>query len=177
MSQKKIFTGKRMVSAVGRASRVWVAKPDTKFDEKFKVSLKFDKESDAADAFLKALRAEAKAAGSNDPVEDGDKGDYEPNHGSWIVEFKSKRRPKVVDSKKNELPATAVQAGDMIKVSFEAVPYEAFGGGVSKRMGAIMIVDKRSDPTDAFEAEEDGYVADLGEFGDGETVDAGNGDF
>ena len=107
----------------------------------------------------------------NSPVKDGDKpldkkGKPKPKkdineefEGKHLVNFRTGYQPQLVDSKKNDLPDNVkIMSGDVVKVAYRPVIYE---GGVTLRMNAVMLLEKRAQGggANAFE-EEDGFVAD-----------------
>ena len=70
-----------------------------------------------------------------------------------------------MDTKKVNLPTgTKVISGDLVKVAYQRVPYDAGGNsGLSLRFQSIMLKEKRTGAeagTKAFGDDEDGYVAD-----------------
>lgn len=140
-------------------------------------------------AHLRELHEQNNGDDSNCPVKDGDnqldkrgkpkKGDKIAKAwlGHWVVQFKTGYPPQIVDTKKNDLPDNVkVWGGDVIKVAYRPFAYDE---GISLRMNAVMLVEKRAQTggADAFGDDEEGYVADKtakDAFGGG---DDNNGDF
>lgn len=174
-------------SPAGIAAFAHLAEPDTRgayADNKFKVTLKLQKGDEECDAFVASLTAAAKAAASqlstaqvattmkkrvlqfHDPVKDGDEREGAEEKGTagfWMVTFKSKFQPAMVDAKKGALPDTVkIFSGDIIKVAFEVLPFDKLvqnKGGVSLRLKAVQLLDKRNSGAGAANIfdEEDGY--------------------
>jgi len=173
------------------------AKDDAKAKYSFKVMLPKDEVADmvaavdngktkiSGEEWIAQLNQMHADAGGKDPlVKDGDQQKdkegnvYSDSEGCWVVQMKSGYAPKLVDTKKNDLGATRIFGGDIVKVAFRPDTYEGFGGGVTLYLNSVMLIEKNSgDGASAFGDDEEGYVADQAEadvFGDaGEPEMAG----
>ncbi len=166
-------------SPIGVAAFAWIAKPDSgkKYsDDKYKVTLVLDKGVDANEEFVAMIeKAHIEARGkkkTDSPVKDGDEKEKEEFKGKHLLTFKSKYQPDCVDSVRN--PETKKftsltgdqmpKSGDRIKVGFAMLPYEeGKNAGISLQLRAIQLIEKRARGAgygEAFEEEEDGYVAE-----------------
>lgn len=203
------------VTSKGIAAYAWLYKRDTKFakkgeDGKFKITLVLDKEElgdltarlngggDEVSAtewleHLKDMHEKAGGDASNSPVKDGDnqldkkgKPKKDPNKeffGKVMVNFKTGYPAQLVDTKKNDLPPDVkIYSGDLVKIVYR--PF-AFDEGVSLRLNAVMLVDKRATAggAEAFgDEDEGGYVADKAASdafgnGDGASGSSSDGDY
>jgi hypothetical protein len=157
------------VSPQGVGAYAWLQKPDTKFDAegKYKVTLLVEKGEH--EEFVKTLQEHHEQAGGNagnSPVKDGDKPlgrnateAKDEFKGKWLVSFKSKFKPKFVDAKKNPLPdEVKIMSGDVVRVAFTEYDFDR---GMSLRLAAVQLIDKRSTGADASGAfdEVDGFDA------------------
>lgn len=194
---------KKLVTPSGIAAYAHIAHPDTKgqyADNKYKVTLKLKKGDKAVEEFVGKIHEALKEAQSEqteawkkkklevfDPVKDGDDkedADKKGMAGFWLVTFKSKHQPKVVDSKRKPVgKSVTVFGGDVIKVAFGMSPFEKpvqGKGGLTLYLNAIQLLDKRAgDATSMFD-EEDGYTEDTvgeGAGEDGEGSEGSGGDF
>ena len=171
------------VSPAGIAVYPWLNKPDTKFDADgvFSVKLIFEK------AAIKKISDVVKPlmnGGKNNPIkpEVDDQGE---KTGKYIANFKMKahvrtkggdewdQKPILVDSNGNRMIA-AIGGGSKLQVAYEAVPYDAMGGGVSLRMKKVRVLDlveyqAKDDGTD-WGKEKGSYVAPKDEFEEAEDV-------
>ena len=192
MSQKKIPLE---VSAKGVAAYAWLYKKDAKFakkgeDGKYKLTIVIDKdevdelfagleggsERVTGTEWLEHLRDMHEKAGgdnSNSPVKDGDnqfdkkgKPKKKPNKdffGKWTINFKTGYPAQLVDTQKNDLPDNVmIMSGDIVKAVYR--PY-FFDDGVSLRLNAVMLIDKRAsfNSAGAFGDDEEGFVAEKSE--------------
>jgi hypothetical protein len=169
------------------AAYAWLDKPDTKFaaageDGKYKLTLVIDKEDTNSltakvgddtmngDEWLASLRDEHEKAGGsvkNSPVKDGDKplgsADKPKDEfiGKWLVGLKSKFQPKFVDAKKVTIEPGGnirIMSGDVVKAAYTRFDFDR---GISLRLSAVQLLEKRStggNSADAF-GEEDGFDA------------------
>ncbi|MBP5855701.1 DUF2815 family protein [Marivibrio halodurans] len=105
----------------------------------------------------------AKGKKSKNPLfKDGDEYDDEKSefHGHWLLECRSAFQPKMVDKKRNSLEDTdtRIMAGDLAKFRITMIPYDGFGGGVTRYLDAVQLIEKRnggSDAADDFDDEDD----------------------
>ena len=91
--------------------------------------------------------------------------DYETKSetGEYSVKFSSGYKPFIVDSSGNQWPdKKLIGNGSKLKVCFLWTPYEGFGGGVTKYLQAVQVIDyipRHGASMDDFGfTEEDGYV-------------------
>ena len=154
------------ISPEGVAAYAWLDKIDTRFDKnKYTVTLVLPKGVKENDEFVKAIRAAHAEAGNGKdegPAKDGDKRKEDEFNGKWTVTFNTKNPFKQVDAMKVELPkGQSARSGDLIRIAFNPVAYEGFGGGITLYLNAVQIIDKRATGTgvDGFDAVEGGYVA------------------
>jgi len=187
-----------LFSPVGIAGYSWLTKPDSggKFsDDKFKTVLYLDKGDADNIEFAKQInKANEDEGGERVVVKDGDeenkrrvKKKKEPRDvyvGKFVVQFKSKFQPDLVSRKKDPEtgkaaklpPGQEPRGGDLIKVAFAMVPYQAGeNSGVSLQLRAVQLIEKRARQGygDAFDVDDDeGDDSDQGSgSGDGGTKD------
>ena len=151
----------------GYAANLYTPDTEGKYaDGKYKLQVRFPKGSDEVEEFIKKLMAMHDDAnfGPNTPVKDGDALEsdniktIEFGRGHYMMTFKSKRLPTFVDSQKQKL-LEKVEAGDHVKLAFNMVPYDAFGGGFALYLNAVQLIEKGGDRgVDEF-GTEDGYVS------------------
>lgn len=158
----------------GYAKNLYELDTEGKFaSNKYKFEIRLPKGDEATDKFRKQLLKLHKEAGNNEypPIKDGDKIAKETDNekrasfakGHWLMTFKSDYEPALVDTKKTPLPKKVViMGGDIVKVSFNAKPYDMLGGGISNQLNAVMLIEKVSGGKGAaeFEEEDDGFVAE-----------------
>ncbi len=157
-------------------------------DGKYKLTLVIDKEEASSltaqvgedtmngEEWLQSLRDMHEKCGGtakNSPVKDGDKPlgaadkPKEEFLGKWLVGFKSKFQPAFVDAKKAPLNAQAgfpdkppvrIMSGDLVKAAYTRFDFDR---GMSLRLSAVQLLDKRSTGGNAADAfgEEEGYDA------------------
>jgi hypothetical protein len=159
-TQKQTFTTSKGVAVYPHLN-----KPDFAFNSDGVYSTKIRiKPSDAADlveAVKKAANDEfGKAANTARMPYSTDN-----ETGELVFLAKSKFRPKKIDSTGHLIPESAepeIYGGSVIKLAGTVYPYTAGGNkGVSLQLAAVQIISL-ADPVGssfAFEAEEDGYVA------------------
>jgi hypothetical protein len=139
-------------------------------------------------ARIQKMHTEAGGKAGEGPVRDGDKirkkdGDpVEAWQGHYVVTFKTAHPPKLVDTKKRDLPDDVrIFGGDIVKIAYRPSAYEGFGGGITLYLNAVMLIDKRSaGSVTAFGDDEEGYVAERSEkdsFGGKEGVADNGGDY
>lgn len=178
-----------VITPTGIAAYAWLEKPDTKFDAEGKYKLTLVVPKGEAEEFVQTLlEAHEKAGGhaGNSPVKDGDKplgradAPKEEFVGNWLVSMKSKFKPKFVDSAKNPLPESVrVMSGDKVRAAFTQFDFDR---GISLRLAAVQLIEKRSTGGDAsgvFDEVEGGFTSDASSF-DADapaTQLAANGDF
>lgn len=174
MAKKKFQTH---VSPAGIAVYPWLNKPDTKFDADgvYSVKLVFDK---AATKKVSDVVKPLMNGGKHNPIKP-EVDDQGGKTGNYVVNFKMKahvktkggdefdQKPVLVDSNGNRMLAV-IGGGSKLQVAYEAVPYDAMGGGVSLRMKKVRVLDlveyqPESDKTDWGE-EKGSYVAPKDEF-------------
>lgn len=132
---------------------------------KYKLEVRLPKGDDDVEAFVKKIMAAHAEAGGNsyEPVKDGDKIESKSDkrmdfaRGHYLMTFKSTRQPTLVDAKKQPL-TTEVNGGDLIKVAFNAKPYDAFGGGLALYLNAVQLIEKRGGGGVSDFDEEDGFT-------------------
>ena len=152
----------------GFSKFLYVKDTEGKFaSNKYKLEIRMPKGDKEVEAFVKMLMKAHEEAGNNDykPVKDGDayagnndkRRDYTKGH--YTVTFKSERPPTMVDSQKQPL-ANKIDGGDVIKVAYNAKPYDAFGGGLALYLNAVQLLEKRGGGgADEF-GTEDGFVTE-----------------
>lgn len=175
------------VSVTGTAVYAWLDKPDTKFagkgeKGKYKLTIMVDKDEVKGlaarvgadempgEEWLEHLREAHKQAGGSpntSPVKDGDKpigsadSPKEEFVGKWLVGMKSGYQPKFVDAKKNTIDPEGpikIMSGDVVKAAYTVYDFDK---GVSLRLAAVQLIEKRSNGGNAVSAfgEEDGFEA------------------
>jgi hypothetical protein len=150
----------------GYAKNLYVPDTDGKYaDNKYKLQVRLPKGSDEVEAFVKKLTDMHDDAnfGPNTPVKDGDALEsdnikaIEFGRGHYLMTFKSKRLPTFVDSQKQPM-VEQIDGGDMVKIAFNMVPYEAFGGGHALYLNAVQLIQKGGNGGAEEFGTEDGYV-------------------
>lgn len=135
--------------------------PDTKFDPegKFKTSITLSEE--AAKPLLEAVEEERLELGKKAKTSKGSP--YKVNEdGSYTFTFKTKKQPKVVDSKGNLIrEEIRIGGGSTIQVRGAFGTYEGFGGGVCAYLNEVRLVKVVESSADwgNDDDEEEGYVA------------------
>ena len=194
MSEEKVKLPEK-VSPIGMAKYAWLNKADTKFakDGKgdFKVRVLIE-DTEANRAWCAAVEAEGKAFAKAQGIklkktakvpfifpEDVDEDDFIPDpdtgkaaydedhRGKIWFETKSKFKPGLIDSKKQELPEDVlVMSGDKVRIKFALNPYEGLGSGINFRLKVAQLIEKnttfsgeRRVDTSGFDEVEDGYTA------------------
>lgn len=190
MAEKKKFP--TLVTPRGTAKYAWLNKPDTKFSQKpegeYKVRILIEDNAESR-AFCEKVIELAKAFAKESDIklkkgfhvpfvfpEDVDEDDFIPEEGKdnpkftedyrgkIFFEAKSVFKPGLIDSKKNELPATVYpMSGDQIKIKIAIAPYDGLGSGVALKLNVVQLIEKNTSfsgkpNTDGFD-EEDGYEA------------------
>lgn len=127
--QQKVLTP----TPVGVFAFAWIEKPDTghKFsDGKYKVTLVLPGSTDLSglkEKALKAAKAEFPTVADEDFVmfwRDGNDSKKDEFHGKVLITAKSKFKPQIVDSKRQELPdGVQVRSGDEGKLVINLYPY------------------------------------------------------
>lgn len=133
--------------------------------DKYKLEVRMPKGDDEVEKFVAGIMKAHEEAGGNSyaPVKDGDaiesKSDKRLDFakGHYLMTFKSTRAPTMVDAKKQPLK-TEVSGGDLIKVAFNAKPYDAFGGGLALYLNAVQLIEKRGGGGVSDFDEEEGFV-------------------
>jgi len=153
---------------------------------KYKLEIRLPKGDEEIETFVKNIMAQHKDAGNNDfaPVKDGDKIESKSDKrlefaaGHYLMTFKSARPPVCVDTKKQSLTGQ-VDGGDVVKISFNAKPYDAFGGGLALYLNAVQLIEKRGGGgVSEFDDDEEGFVETGTAKPAAEVVEAaGDGDF
>ena len=167
------------ITPAGVAAYCWLYEKDKKFAKsddqaKYKMTLVLRADDPVVKKLATAIIAEHDALEGTKktcPVKAGetrlDK-DGKPKEefkGMFLFQFSSFYQPGTVDTKKTNLPEGAkVISGDLVKVAYQRIPYDAGGNsGLSLRFQSIMLKEKRTGAeagTKAFGDDEDGYVAD-----------------
>ncbi len=171
MANKKPIT---MVSPIGIMGWSHLDKPDAKGkskfgDDKYKSEVRFLKtgadDQVKIDEFVAVITKMHDAAGGEPgecPIKDGDATKKQKNEdtgkiekvrarseeysGHWWMRSKSFKRPGVIDTKRNPLPATLVRAGDRVRLIFEAAEYAAGKNfGLTCRLVAVQLIEKADD--------------------------------
>jgi hypothetical protein len=136
------------ISPAGTAVYPWLNKADTKFDADgvFSVKLIFSKEdAKKVSDIVKPIMN----GGKNNPIKPhmDDQGD---KTGNYIVNFKMKahvktkagdewdQSPIILDTDGNRV-MEKVGGGSLLKVAYQAVPFDAMGGGVSLRLVKVQV--------------------------------------
>ncbi len=174
----------RTVTPVGTLVYVWVDKPDDKFSgpdkpAKFKASVVLDPKDAGVEEFIADLKAKAQAAAEIDDVEleenfrfakvkPTDKGTKkkplkEEFQGMYVLEAKTGETypPRRKDAQNNLIEEDGViRSGDIGRLAETVSAYEAFGSGVSLRLNAVQLIEKRATGgggDDGFDTYEGGY--------------------
>lgn len=178
----------KLISPVAVAAYAWLDKPDSKFaktedEANYKLTLVFDEDDAEAQAFVQKISdlGQEIAPKLKDPVKlkkgfklvkESDKDEFE---GKILLECKSKYKPTLIDSARNELGDGAIKSGDLVRASILVKPYPAFGSGISLKLRAVQLIEKRNmgggGGADDFDDYEGGYVADQTSGGSGEDDD------
>jgi len=167
------------ITPAGVAAYCWLYEKDTKFAKKddqakYKMSLVLPADDPVVKKLMVSIIAEhdeLEGTKKTCPVKDGDTRvdkDGKPKEefkGMVLIQFSSFYQPGLVDTKKTNLPeGTKVISGDLVKVAYQRIPYDAGGNsGLSLRFQSIMLKEKRTGAeagTKAFGDDEEGYVAD-----------------
>lgn len=181
------------VSPLGIFKYAWLNKPDTKFAKDgggdFKVRVLIEDNADNrawAEKVIEDAKAFARIAGvklkkghktpfmfpedfdEDDFIPDPETGKaaYDEDHkGKIVFECKSKYKPGLIDSHKQELPEDIlVMSGDKGKVKVQLNPYDGLGSGISLRLKVAQLIEKNTTysgggvDTSGFD-DEDGYTA------------------
>ena len=158
-----------VVSPTGIASYSWLTKPDTAFNQNhYKVTLLLDKEEKENKDFVKKVNAlhdeVSKGKSTKSPIKDGDKEGKEGQQGKFVFTAKSQFQPKLIDTQRHQLTnETAPMSGDLIRVALGLAPYDTgSNAGVSLRLKAVQLVDKRNQGSDVSSVFDDidGFVED-----------------
>tara|TARA_R100000808_G_scaffold20974_1_gene45344 strand:+ start:408 stop:935 length:528 start_codon:yes stop_codon:yes gene_type:complete len=173
MQKAKIET---IVTPVGVASYSWLQKPDTAFNQNhYKVTLLLDKKDNDNKKFVKRLndlhKEFAHGKETKSPIKDGDTDGKEGQEGMFVFTAKSQFPPKLIDTQRHELAGDkSPMSGDMIRVAMGLAPYDTgSNAGLSLRLKAVQLVDKRNKGSDVSHVFDDidGFVSD--EIDDEET--------
>ena len=180
------------ITPAGVAAYCWLYEKDKKFAKKddqakYKMTLVLpakDPDVKKLTAAIIAEHDELEGTKKTCPVKDGntrvDK-DGKPKEefkGMVLIQFSSFYQPGLVDTKKVNLPTgTKVISGDLVKVAYQRIPYDAGGNsGLSLRFQSIMLKEKRTGAeagTKAFGDDEEGYVAEAAQADEGEPAGEG----
>lgn len=191
------------VAPRGIAKYAWLNKADTKFSKDgagdFKVRVLIedtDENREWADRVIASGKEFAKTTGvklkkgfktaftfpedvdEDDFIPDTDTGKakYDEDHkGRIFFELKSKFKPGLIDSAKNELPDdVVVMSGDVVRVKFRVNPYDGLGSGINYRLAVVQLIEKNTTysgngktDTSGFDEEEGGYVCQRSDDDDG----------
>jgi hypothetical protein len=183
-AQKKVKLP-RVVTPVGTLVYVWADKPDDKFatetvPAKYKASIILDPATPGVEEFMKDLKAKgiAAAAALDVELEEGfkfakstpkDKGTKkkpikEEFQGMYVLEAKTGADypPRRKDAANNLIEEDGViRSGDIGRLALTVSAYEAFGSGISLRLNAIQLIEKRATGgagDDDFDDHAGGYV-------------------
>jgi len=175
-----------VVTPVGTLIHVWSDKPDDKFatetsPAKYKASIVLDPATPGVEEFIADLRAKGEAVAKLLDVELED--DYkfakstpkskgtkkkplkEEFVGMYVLESKTGAdyppRRKDAANKVIEDPGV-IRSGDIGRLAVSILAYEAFGSGLSLRLNAIQLIEKRAfgggDGDDGFDDVDGGYT-------------------
>lgn len=127
------------------AAFAYVNEPDTegKFaDGKFKITMKWEKDQDisALETAINEVAAESfpdiDPSDIKLPLKDGDESEKDDYQGFITATAKTKDRPKLIDAKRNPLPAKVkIFSGDVVKVAVTVAGYESTEKVVEKVNG------------------------------------------
>jgi hypothetical protein len=146
----------------GTASRVFLARPDTKFDTTGKFRLDLTIPAANAGQIITTLRAVATTIPG--PTDGGATMPYVENSDRTItLRFRGKTRPNVYDSRGSMVaPETLdnlhIGTGATLRVIGEASAYQGFGGGVTLYLLEVQVIhlEPYLGPPSGFEADPDG---------------------
>lgn len=139
-----------VITPPGLAAFTHLSKPDTGgqySDDKYKVRLLFDKGTDFKEFQKKVLICARRKFGPDIklsqiqvPWTDGDERDDLDGHADrWYMNLKSKKRPTMVDRKKEDIDPEEIYAGCKIRCIVSLMPYEGsevvVENGKKKRVG------------------------------------------
>ena len=161
-----------IVSPIGIAAYSWLNKPDTAFNQNhYKITLMLDKSDKDNETFVNHVNEKHKNASNGSktksPIKDGDTSGKEGQEGQWVFTAKSQFQPKLVDAKRNQLSGNLFpMSGDLVRVALGLADYDTgSNAGVSLRLKAVQLVEKRNkggDASDMFDDIDDGFVDDGG---------------
>lgn len=158
----------RIVTPVGILAYVWADKPDDKFatdtvPAKYKASIVLDPKDEGVEDFIAKLRTMGQEAATalDVELEEGfkfakvtpkDKGTKkkpikEEFKGMYVLEAKTGADypPRRKDAANNLIEEDGViRSGDLGRLALTVSAYEAFGSGVSLRLNAIQLIEKRA---------------------------------
>lgn len=170
------------ISPAGTAVYPWLNIPDTKFDADGVFSVKLSLSKEDAGKINKVVKP-LMNGGKNNPVKK-ELDDQGQETGNYQVNFKMKahvktkggdewdQKPLLVDSDGNRTIAK-IGGGSKLQVAYEAVPYDAMGGGVSLRMKKVRVLDlveyTSKDDDTSWGAEKGSYTAPKDEFKEAES--------
>ena len=166
------------VATAGYAENIYTLDTEGQYATgKYVFEVRLPKGVEENDAFAKKMTDMAKECGTqHNPLKDGDKvakttksekrAAYATGH--WLIKFKSKSAPKVVDTAKKLLDPndTKVMGGDKVRVAFDAKPYENNMGNVflPVYLNAVQLVEKAMYDGNAADAFDDieGFTSEGG---------------
>jgi hypothetical protein len=135
--------------------------PDVKFDPEGKYKTSITLSEEAAKPLLEAVEEQRLELGKKAKTAKGNP--FKVNEdGTYTFTFKSKKQPKVVDSKGNLIrDEIRIGGGSTIQVRGAFKEYEGFGGGVSAYLNEVRLVKLVESSADwgTDDEEDEGYVA------------------
>jgi hypothetical protein len=135
---------------------------DTKFDPEGKYKTSITLSEEAAKPLLDQIEEERLELGKKAKTSKGSP--YKVNEdGSYTFTFKSKKQPKVMDSKGNRIyEEIRIGGGSTIQVKGSFDTYEGFGGGVCAYLNEVRLVKLVESSADwgTDDEDDDGYVAE-----------------
>lgn len=152
-------------SPVGEAKWAKIVKPGTKYKSEeleYSIDLILDPTVPANKEYLTKIKAFAKENDVSKLPVNKELDENEDETGMVVIKFKSQKKPRVVDAKKEPIEddAFGVGNGSKVRVIGAFTVYEGFGGGVTAYLRAVQVIElvEYSEASlDMFD-EEDGYT-------------------
>lgn len=152
-------TTKTIITPSGKAHWVFLSEPFTQFDPEgvYKLELELDKNDDDVQKLIASIEKASKGLKQRPYHVDDDNGNYR-------VKFASKYKPNLFDAKNNRINADVkVGSGSVVRVAFQPVKYDGFGGGLKLYLKAVQVIELNeysggSAEDYGFDAKDGGYT-------------------
>jgi hypothetical protein len=194
-ANKPVATFPAIVTPKAPAVYAWLNKKD-KMSEKYTITVGIPKDNVPegrvnggkevlpGDKWIKYVQKIAKDCGApykigedGFHIKDGDAKDKDELKGLYLIEAKSNNKPKIIDTKGNEIPEDeTVFSGDIVKVGIGLAHYLVNGKNyLTFYVNQVMLIEKRGVSGVSEWGEEEGYEASSApadtDFGEGEDDD------